>query len=85
MCKNGEKYYTQPVEKSINKSRPRNEQMVEIADNAGKTAIVNILHIFKNIKENMNMMRIEMVLRGKHYNALVLEKQKGLNLIKLPS
>lgn len=40
--------------------------MVEIADKDGKTAIVNILHIFKNIKENMNMIRIEMVLGGKY-------------------
>lgn len=44
----------------MNRNRPRNYQMMKIAHKVDKTATVNILHMFKNIKENMNM-KIEVV------------------------
>lgn len=39
---------------------------MELADKVDKTAVINMLHMFTNIKENMNVMRIEVVLGGKY-------------------
>lgn len=54
--------------------------MMKIADKIGKTAIVNILHMFNTIKENMNM-KIEVVFRWKCLVLFILEKQRDLELI----
>lgn len=35
--------------------------MVKLADKVDKTVVINILHLFKNIKENVNMIRIEVI------------------------
>lgn len=35
--------------------------MIELADRVYKTATINILHMFKTIEENMNMLTIEVL------------------------
>lgn len=66
MSKEDGKYHPQLVEKPVNRNRPRNDQIMELADKVDKTAVINMLHMFTNIKENMNVMRIEVVLGGKY-------------------
>lgn len=66
MSKEDGKYHPQWVEIPVNRNRPRNDQIMELADKVDKTAVINMLHMFTNIKENMNVMRIEVVLGGKY-------------------
>lgn len=56
--------------------------MVKLADKVDKTVVINILHMFKNIKENVNMMRIEVILEeNAHHCLYIKKKKKGLKPI----
>lgn len=51
----------------------------EISRQVDKIAIISILHMFKNIKENEIIMRLEVVLEeNAQHKVFILKKKKGL-------
>lgn len=48
-----------PVQNNMKRGLPRNARMIELANKDVKIAIINMIHLFKMIEGNMNMMRKE--------------------------